>query len=165
MIRQIEDPEEKSQKARQYFLELKQGPAALKSIAIREDKNNKINEANQNLKKLKTDFHRYNNKNNFLYKMVNMSLKKQILEFVGLAVIATIILVPLAIFSGPSFGFFITVLIGILTSFYAIFVIAIPIWIRFESFRALNRTRIQKNLRKKRVEVDEEEIIGVNATL
>ena len=165
MVRHLEDPEEKRNKRREYFLQLKEGEAAQNSIQIRTEKNNKIIASKQELKKIKHEFHQYNNKNNFLYKMVNMSLKKQIFEFLGLGIIAAIILIPLAIFSGPSFGFFITVLIGIITSFYAIFVIAIPIWIRLESLRALNRTRIQKNLRKKHVEIDEEEIIGVNATL
>ncbi len=143
---------------RKYLLETKKDVAAnaaeyQRNIPLRK----------QMLKTNRKKFSKYNWANNFLYKTANMTIKNLFLHFVFISIIAIVTCVLLSFLSGDVGTFFITLLIGILVSLYVSFVIALPIWVRLESIRALNKVKFNKYLNNKKTMIDEQSVKGINS--
>ncbi len=109
------------------------------------------------------EYIKYNHQNNFLYKIANMTMKEMFLHYFLIALLSTVILVVLSVLSGYAGSYFIAMLIGILVSIYAAFIVTIPIWVQLEKRRAINQVKLMKYLDSRRVSQDEEKVEGINS--
>ncbi len=136
----------------------------IKKDFIAKTKENKIKQK-ENKKEIKRNnrkFHDYREKNNFLHKIALLTIKDLLKSFIYLIIITLSVLIPLSIFSGLEYNFYLAVIIGIIVSIYCSFIVSIPLWTSLERYRALNKVRIHKYLDARRVEVDEQIVVGVN---
>ena len=142
----------------------KQFKANMDSVDL-PDKPNKeaIKQAKIQKKMRQKEYIKYNHQNNFLYKIANMTMKEMFLHYFLIALFSTVILVVLSVLSGYAGSYFIAMLIGILVSIYAAFIVTIPIWVQLEKRRAINQVKLMKYLDSRRVSQDEEKVEGINS--
>ena len=141
----------------------KQFKANVSSVDFELPTKEAIKQAKIQKKTRQKEYIKYNHENNFLYKIANMTMKEMFLHYFLIALLSTVILVVLSVLSGYAGSYFIAMLIGILVSIYAAFIVTIPIWVQLEKRRAINQVKLMKYLDSRRVSQDEEKVEGINS--
>ncbi len=127
-------------------------------IKVKKDYNKKI---------LKVSYKNYvkefkNRESNYLLKVKSTVAKESIMRTIIMSILFSTIFIVFILLKGIPLGFGLLILIGLILSIISSSLILVSIWCFLDKYRVLNKLKILHYLENKNLDLDEEDIEGIN---